>query len=256
MVKDTYERTVTHKEYSKRQTKRLKKRTLKKQIIKEPDAHNLIEGKHSDFYIRKDDEIEAISLKKNSRIGSYWAIGISSLIILTYFISPTDERNWFTNMLLISSILAISLSIYYILNTPERRLIFDRKNGVITIPMYFYYKDITMRFDDAFLWKSGGFTGSTISGLRLSVIRPDFIATHTYIGGSYGLYESVAYRVWYMDKNRPLPPGTAFDPYRQKDFERRKAEGFPASSVSKLYPYSRGNTRTTSRTRKILGRNL
>lgn len=23
------------------------------------------------------------------------------------------------------------------------------------------------------------------------------------------------------------PPGTAFDPYRQKDYERRKAEGFP-----------------------------
>jgi hypothetical protein len=36
-----------------------------------------------------------------------------------------------------------------------------------------------------------------------------------------------SYFVWYMDKNRPLPPGKAFDPYRQKDFERRKAEGFP-----------------------------
>ena len=36
-----------------------------------------------------------------------------------------------------------------------------------------------------------------------------------------------AFTVWYMDKNRPLPPGTAFDSYRQKDFERRKAEGFP-----------------------------
>jgi len=33
--------------------------------------------------------------------------------------------------------------------------------------------------------------------------------------------------VWYMDKNRPLPPGTAFDPYREADFQRRKAEGFP-----------------------------
>ena len=33
--------------------------------------------------------------------------------------------------------------------------------------------------------------------------------------------------VWYMDKNRPLPPGTAFDPFRENDFERRKAKGFP-----------------------------
>ena len=35
-----------------------------------------------------------------------------------------------------------------------------------------------------------------------------------------------------MDKNRPLPPGEAFDPYRKKDFQRRKAEGFPPP----LYP--------------------
>ena len=42
------------------------------------------------------------------------------------------------------------------------------------------------------------------------------------------------FTIWYMDKNRPLPPGTAFDPYRQKDFERRKAEGFPKP----LYPSS------------------
>lgn len=33
--------------------------------------------------------------------------------------------------------------------------------------------------------------------------------------------------VWYMDRNRPLPPGSVFDPYRQRDFDRRKTEGFP-----------------------------
>ncbi len=30
-----------------------------------------------------------------------------------------------------------------------------------------------------------------------------------------------------MDKNRPLPPSTAFDKFRDKDFKRHKAEGFP-----------------------------
>ena len=45
-------------------------------------------------------------------------------------------------------------------------------------------------------------------------------------------YEEWSLYVWYMDKNRPLPPGTAFNPYREKDFERRKAEGFPKP----LYP--------------------
>ncbi len=40
--------------------------------------------------------------------------------------------------------------------------------------------------------------------------------------------------IWYMDKNRPLPPGREFDKYRQADFERRRAEGFPPP----LYPAS------------------
>ena len=40
----------------------------------------------------------------------------------------------------------------------------------------------------------------------------------------YAFWEFV---VWYMDKNRPLPPGTAFDPYRKEDYKRRRGEGFP-----------------------------
>ena len=42
--------------------------------------------------------------------------------------------------------------------------------------------------------------------------------------------------VWYMDKNRPLPPGTAFDPYREADFQRRKAEGFPKPLYKSYIP--------------------
>ena len=47
-----------------------------------------------------------------------------------------------------------------------------------------------------------------------------------------GADEHWSYIVWYMDKNRPLPSGTAFDAYRQRDYERRKAAGFPKP----LYP--------------------
>ena len=39
-----------------------------------------------------------------------------------------------------------------------------------------------------------------------------------------------------MDKNRPLPPGTAFDPYREADFQRRKAEGFPKPLYKSYIP--------------------
>lgn len=39
---------------------------------------------------------------------------------------------------------------------------------------------------------------------------------------------------WYMDRNRPLPPGIAFDLYRQKDFEQRREQGFPKPLTSSL----------------------
>jgi len=35
-----------------------------------------------------------------------------------------------------------------------------------------------------------------------------------------------------MDKNRPLPLGDAFDEFRERDFQHRKAEGFSKP----LYP--------------------
>ena len=46
------------------------------------------------------------------------------------------------------------------------------------------------------------------------------------------LCETRSFYIWYMDKNRPLPPGTAFNPYREKDFDRRHKEGFKPP----LYP--------------------
>ena len=57
------------------------------------------------------------------------------------------------------------------------------------------------------------------------------------------LLEVCSFYTWYMDKNRPLPPGEAFDRYRDKDFERRKTEGFP----NPLYP---SEIKTSEKTKK------
>ncbi|MFK8269443.1 hypothetical protein ACI76B_11710, partial [Capnocytophaga cynodegmi] len=58
--------------------------------------------------------------------------------------------------------------------------------------------------------------------------------------------------VWYMDKNRPLPPGTAFDPYREADYQRRKAEGFP-KPLYYSYVETPEATKTQQRTRWKIG---
>ena len=48
--------------------------------------------------------------------------------------------------------------------------------------------------------------------------------------------------VWYMDKNRPLPPGSAFDEFRVEDFQRRKAEGFPPPLFKSCIPTPEATT--------------
>ena len=80
-----------------------------------------------------------------------------------------------------------------------------------------------------FHFSTGG--DNAVGAYMLQIVRP---TNHTFRIFPYGreCYESISGIVWYMDKNRPLPPGTAFDPHRDADFERRKAEGFPPP----LYP--------------------
>lgn len=59
-----------------------------------------------------------------------------------------------------------------------------------------------------------------------------FFRTKIYKTVEYPRHESHlsnvwSFYVWYMDKNQRLPPDKVFDPYRERDYKRRKAEGFP-----------------------------
>ena len=62
--------------------------------------------------------------------------------------------------------------------------------------------------------------------------RPYGLRLHTYNDKKSPRHISFSYEkdrdnlVWYLDKNRPLPKGKLYDPYRQVDYERRKKEGF------------------------------
>ena len=121
---------------------------------------------------------------------------------------------------------------FYAYKGPSRDVILDRQKGIITFPHFYltFWKPITLSFKDVLMaWSIKGFavSGGTPS---LSIIHPNGW-TSTDIAHS-AITETWWLMVWYMDKNRPLPPGDAFDAYRQQDFERRKAAGFPPP----LYP--------------------
>ena len=114
---------------------------------------------------------------------------------------------------------------------PKKELIFDRKHGTITFPGSLWNKNITMPFDKIkFCISTGGH--NVVGAGKLELVKPETLPKRYPIGfwGSYS--EDLSFITWYMDRNRPLPPGELFDPFRERDFERRKAEGFPPP----LYP--------------------
>jgi len=126
--------------------------------------------------------------------------------------------------------IAAIVSYLYGFILPTKKIELKRYTGKMTYPSYGFYPHMTLTFTQATVYKSliSG-PDATIGGYKLAARNP----YNTGVGkGNYDLApadpeEWWSYFVWYMDKNRPLPPGKAFDPYREKDFERRKAEGFP-----------------------------
>ena len=122
-----------------------------------------------------------------------------------------------------SSFLIGSFYIIYNFTHPKKILILDRLNGIITFPGFLYGKAITMPFEEVLAEVRGGYGAGSPT---LALLHQNKLTAYSAILESTPL-QSWSFMVWYMDKNRPLPPGKVFDPYRQKDYERRKKEGFP-----------------------------
>lgn len=123
-------------------------------------------------------------------------------------------------------------SIFFLLKSlisTKKVFIFNRKKGTLTYPELLWRSSKTIPFSEACFIRNrvGPYAGENS---HLAIIRADGI-TRTLITWDHP-NEYFSFFVWYMDRNRPLPPGTAFDPYRERDYERRKAEGLQPP----LYP--------------------
>lgn len=157
--------------------------------------------------------------------GFYWDI---VLIIALCFSAPLIAIFLGTDSILmriISVIVYIAICIGgggYSFIMPYRELILNREAGTISLHKPFKKDNIIIPFSRGIGWWRITGTKSNFSFILWFSLRGQ--------GGelaSVYIEEFWDFVVWYMDKNRPLPPGTAFDPYREADFQRRKAEGFP-----------------------------
>jgi len=160
-----------------------------------------------------------------AKIGPLIGIGSALFLIITSLWS--NERLDIMGMVVFyisCTILCICMLYYFTM--PNKKLIFDRKHGTITFPGTLWNKNITMPFNKVkFCFSTGGH--NMVGAYKLELIKPETLPKR-YGLSFWGTYsEDLSLLTWYMDRNRPLPPGSLFDPFRKRDFERRKAEGFP-----------------------------
>ena len=181
--------------------------------INEMCKENGITRADDQFYI----EDESIYIGK-----MYIYLGVAFLVFTSFGAFSRDAFEIPGVFVLVIFFLTGILYIVYHYTHPSKKIILDRLNGIITFPNVFYGKPITMPFDKVLAaLKLNGKNGP----VSLGFYHHKILATD--IDLDYTPIKSWSFIVWYMDKNRPLPPGKVFDPYRKRDYERRKAEGFP-----------------------------
>ena len=163
-----------------------------------------------------------------AKLGSLvWTLLSIVLILysLFHFLYDVVLSNFYKIPLLGSCIVFIVCLFFYFF-LPKKELILNRKDGTITFSRLLWNKNETIPFNKLKFCISK--EGDNVNGTgRLELIKPKTLSQKHPIAfcGTYA--EDLSLISWYMDKNRPLPPGTAFDEYRDVDFERRKSEGFP-----------------------------
>ncbi|MCP3176342.1 hypothetical protein MJO47_04440 [Desulfuromonas sp. KJ2020] len=118
---------------------------------------------------------------------------------------------------------AILLSFVYPFKRPkERLLIWDRENGTVTLPPRFWGEHEVVAFKDLKVKKIRNI-GSFVQFHVLAAFRPSD-GQPIEFGLLHDNAKDWAFFCWYMDKTRPLPPGEVFDPYCERDEERRRRE--------------------------------
>ena len=161
-----------------------------------------------------------------SHIDLYVGIIFYSLAL----ISLVSNKDTIENRTIFSIIFFIigSFSFLHYYKYSKELLVLDRLNGMVTYPGFLFSKPCSVPFDEL-LASVASFANA---GASLVFYHYNGITGTSISAEDYKPSGNWSFIVWYMDKNRPLPPGEAFDPYRKKDFQRRKAEGFPPP----LYP--------------------
>ncbi|WP_103866516.1 hypothetical protein [Aquimarina sp. I32.4] len=226
-----FTRPITHTRY--KYEKKLKKyyHRVEKEILETPNTLRLKNNLEWEKNRYTDDHFISYSIKGN--ILPFWGGGISWFLVISGLFADDTFDGFGLYVYIFFCVLAIFFTVYYF-TKPKKEQILNRRDGLITMTGFYWQNNITIPFKDClFAYTTGGEDGT--GAFNLQTIRPtqSWLNSFDDFGVGQGdCYKDMSFICWYMDKNRPLPPGTAFDAYRDRDYERRKAAGFPRP----LYP--------------------
>ena len=220
-----YTRKITHTGY--RNPEKVKKyfHRVPKNIYEKPSTFD--KGFKKVYLVLEDFLIET-DLKDTRWVFIFLLGGVFLFSVLIHIFSGGDSTDFFY----LIEWIAFIFFVIYGLTMPKQEAILNRIDGLITFDGFLWQDNITMPFSEVeFCYSTGG---EDLQGaFQLQIMRPNKWVTFAIpIFSGKDCYEGMSFITWYMDKNRPLPPGELFDPYREADFQRRKDEGFPKP----LYP--------------------
>lgn len=112
----------------------------------------------------------------------------------------------------------------------EKKIIFDRMRGLVQLPGSFWDTNHLIRFKElhAVIAMRSRAGGLDLMACRNRSFVDKYLAGAILMPMGFGKpLQAWSFWIWYMDRNRPLPPSEALDPYREKDYLRREKEGFP-----------------------------
>ena len=159
-------------------------------------------------------------------LGGTCLVFFLGFFFITYTSTSKEPIPTYAYIVMVLSLLGVIFSIYYYFTMPKKECVFNREDGLLTLPGAMWNPNTTMPIKKVMFVYTGPSAQGT-GAYKLQVMRPDKFYSRYLLSLGNTCYEDLSFFLWYMDKNRPLPPGTAFDPYREKDYARRKAAGFP-----------------------------
>jgi hypothetical protein len=202
---------------------------LRKLIISYPPYVNESDICYPDSVLtRLDDRV--LVFDYSGEVNKVFFYAAIMIFLLTCF-SLWEARTAILKIMACVGLLPLSLIFLLLSGIGKRdKFIFDRHRGTISYTRWYFWK-ITKPFSDArFITKNIRYGGAR--GEMLGILHPNNVTWSNLMFSDADAMKLWSLLVWYMDKNRPLPLGTAFDPYRQADYDRRQTENFP----DPLYP--------------------